>query len=504
MKNLRLRLKILLGLGIIAILLVGLGITSLVQMNRINKDTQDLADNWMPSIYASSLLYKDFVFLRLKEYKYVITTNDADKAAIEQEINGVLADIQKDDELYKGVIVTDKEKELYARFKEMFSKYMDEHTKILNLSKSGDTLALTQMLALVPLFNEASDVLKGIMDENHRGGLESSEMAKGTFNSALYIVIGAILFSIVLGFFIGARLTRSIMTDVGGEPAEVAYIAHSIAQGDLTIRYDSSKKQGIMGSLVLMAEKLKEVMSAIITGSNNIASSSMQMSEVSQNVSHGANDQASSVEEISASMEEMTSVIQQNADNAKHAQKISIIARNDIKDVSDRSHKTIEANKIISEKIQIINDIAFQTNILALNAAVEAARAGEQGKGFAVVAAEVRKLAENSKAAADEIVNLAKESYELASSTGAKMAEIVPNLEKSASLVQEIAAASIEQNNGADQINNAIQQLNQITQQNAAASEEMATSAEEMSGQAEELKSMISYFKIEARQKRKA
>jgi methyl-accepting chemotaxis protein len=200
-------------------------------------------------------------------------------------------------------------------------------------------------------------------------------------------------------------------------------------------------------------------------------------------------------------MEEMASNIQQTTENSEQTQGIVTNAVKGIQEGNKSSEIAVESMKNIAEKIKIINDIAFQTNILALNAAVEAARAGEHGKGFAVVAAEVRKLAERSKIAADEIDELSQSGVSISEKAGKQLAEIVPEIEKTANLIGEITAASNEQNSGAEQVNNAIQQLNQVTQQNAASSEEMATSSEELSSQAEQLKDIIGFFNVGDRQK---
>ena len=234
----------------------------------------------------------------------------------------------------------------------------------------------------------------------------------------------------------------------------------------------------------------------VMAGAENITTASSQMSSTSQEMSQGANEQASSAEEVSSSMEEMAANIKQNTDNAQQTEKISLKAAGDVLEGSKAVNQTVESMKEIATKVSIIGEIARQTNILALNAAVEAARAGEHGKGFAVVAAEVRKLAERSQAAAGEIDQLSQSSVDVAEKSGKLLADIVPDIQKTAKLVQEISAASIEQSSGADQVNNAIQQLNQVTQQNAASSEEMATSSEELSTQAEQLTELISYFNL--------
>jgi methyl-accepting chemotaxis protein len=195
-------------------------------------------------------------------------------------------------------------------------------------------------------------------------------------------------------------------------------------------------------------------------------------------------------------MEEMAANIQQNTENAQQTEKIALNAAEAINKVNEASEQTLRYMQDIADKVSIIGEIARQTNILALNAAVEAARAGEHGKGFAVVAAEVRKLAERSQVSAVEIDSLTKNSVRATEESGKLLAAIAPEIGKTAKLVQEIAAASMEQNSGADQVNNAIQQLNQVTQQNAAASEEMATSSEELASQAQQLLEMISFFKL--------
>lgn len=274
--------------------------------------------------------------------------------------------------------------------------------------------------------------------------------------------------------------------------------ARLMANGDLTIELRKrSENDDMMESLNDMVVSIKRIINEFTTASDYITRASLELSASSQQLSQGASEQASATEQVSSSMEEMSANIQQNTDNAQQTEKISNAASIGIMRSSEAAMKSVATMKEIAAKISIVSEIAFQTNILALNAAVEAARAGEHGRGFAVVAAEVRKLAERSKIAADEINDLSRSGVDVTERAGQELQAIVPEIQKTSKLVQEITASSIEQNSGSNQINGALQQLNQVTQQNAASSEEIATSSEELASQAEQLLDTISFFKLD-------
>ncbi len=278
---------------------------------------------------------------------------------------------------------------------------------------------------------------------------------------------------------------------------EVTQVAAELAEGNLTIKVvERSGEDKLMQALAKMVSGLSEVVANIQTAARHVTAGSQEMSSSSQQLSQGATEQSASVEEVSSSMEQMAANIKQNSDNAQQTEKIALKAAEDAKEGGNAVMETVAAMKEIAGKISIIEEIARQTNLLALNAAIEAARAGEHGKGFAVVASEVRKLAERSQMAAGEINKLSASSVEVAEKAGEMLGRIVPDIQKTADLVQEINAASNEQRSGANQINKAIQQLDQVIQQNAAASEEMASISEELLSQAEQLQGTIAFFKI--------
>jgi len=288
------------------------------------------------------------------------------------------------------------------------------------------------------------------------------------------------------------------MNTINTNQLEIAAVADTIAQGDLTAVVTPLCPEDTLGfALKTMLERLRTVVNDIVSATQNVASGSEQLSSSAETLSQGANEQASATEEASASMEEMAANIKQTAENAATTEKIARQSSQDAQASGDAVREAVKAMQTIAEKIVIVQEIARQTDLLALNAAVEAARAGEHGRGFAVVASEVRKLAERSQAAATEISGLSSETVGAATNAGEMLNKLVPDIRRTAELVEEITAACREQDIGASQVNLAIQQLDKVTQQNAAAAEETSATSVELASQADQLQTTIGYFTLD-------
>ena len=272
-----------------------------------------------------------------------------------------------------------------------------------------------------------------------------------------------------------------------------------LSSGDLDVDFQRSENQDVVGRLnnamCDLSDNLKNIVFSVKRTATEIAHTSNVMNQASQQMSGSANDQAASAEEVSSSIEEMAASIQQNSENARETERIVNETSDAIKNYSTAAQKSVKAMDEIAQKISIIDEIAFQTNILALNAAVEAARAGENGKGFAVVAAEVRKLAERCALAAREINVVSAEGHSVAQQTGEAFARVLPEIDNTTVLIREIASASLEQASGSEQINTAVQRFNMSTQQFASISEEVASNSDVLQQQSDDLMGILDYFK---------
>jgi methyl-accepting chemotaxis protein len=276
---------------------------------------------------------------------------------------------------------------------------------------------------------------------------------------------------------------------------ESAEMAKSVADGQLFVEVDENRNGDLDEAIRNMVANLKRIATEIKSAAAQVEMGSNQVSESAQSISSGASEQAASSEEVASSMEQMSTNIQQNTEHALQAEKVAEIVAKDIESVSVSFAESAKAMQQIKEKIDNINDLAERTDLLAINAAIEAARAGEYGKGFAVVAGEIRELAENSQKTAELISGVAMKSLEQFSDSQRKLEKVVPEINNTATLVKEIAAASGEQNSGVSEINQALQQLSSVTQSNSALAEEMAASSEQLSSQSHSLNEAINFLK---------
>ncbi|MCR5455833.1 MAG: HAMP domain-containing protein [Bacteroidales bacterium] len=377
-----------------------------------------------------------------------------------------------------------------AKAGELIQKYIEGSTKYYGIMK--------QYAANFSSLQTDADFIRNFgLLLAHESSDRSIEILESTSKSVGNIWIVAITTLLIL-IALSVILIRWYISMTVHPISKMDEMITKLSEGDLTqhVDIDSNDEIGNMANnLNAMTQKVKEVINTIILGSENVYTSSNELSKTSQQISQGANEQSASTEEVSAAIEEMSATINQNNENAHVTEKIAEKALQNIRLTDEASYKSMEAMKDIAHKISIIDEIAFQTNILALNAAVEAARAGEQGKGFAVVAAEVRKLAERSSKAASEIDSVSHGAVAISENATELLRNIIPDIEKTTELIREIAVSSNQQSTGIEQVNQSMQQLSEVTQQYAASAEEMAATSENLSAQGNTLKESVMYFK---------
>lgn len=327
------------------------------------------------------------------------------------------------------------------------------------------------------------------------GGLVLRAGAGGARTGAVGPVLGALAVALALSFSVWRFLCKRVIDPL----KRTIDTCQAIAAGDLTLRSDARRQDEIgmlMHAINTMAGNLASIVTDIRASSDATARSSEKVNATAQSLSQATTEQAAVAEETSASIEQMASSISQNADNAKTTQGMAAESAAEARKGGDAVKSTVSAMRTIAEKVGIVDDIAYQTNLLALNASIEAARAGEHGKGFGVVATAVRTLAERCQRAAHEIDTVASTSMEMAETAGRLLQRMVPQINKTSELVQEITVASQEQTTGAGQINSAVGQLSQTTQLNALNSQNLATTAEELTAQADLLLRMMAFFRV--------
>ncbi|NQD36148.1 methyl-accepting chemotaxis protein [Permianibacter sp. IMCC34836] len=497
--QLKLATKLLASFITVAIIAAVIGYIGTASMDQIN--------GLMTSMYNDRLVpIKDIGTMRVnaadnfrRMYEVVTATDNKQIAETEEKIKDSRKAIEEAWQAYTSTELVEAEKVAIEKINAISPKYLESADRVIALASQGKRDEAASVLTnetrlfyndLRKLRQELNDINVKVAEEaNAEGDAVAAKISKLLTG----LMIGGFLISLALGLLV----TRVIVKQLGGEPDYAAMVVKQVADGDLTVEVQikPGDTTSLLAAMKGMTDKLRSVMSDVRSSADTLASASEQISASAQALSQNASEQAANVEETSASVEEISATVAQNSENAKVTDDIATKSSSDANQGGEAVRQTVAAMKQIADKISIIDDIAYQTNLLALNAAIEAARAGDHGKGFAVVAAEVRKLAERSQVAAQEIGGVASGSVTVATRAGSLLDELLPSIRKTADLVQEISSASREQTAGLEQINTAVSQLSQTTQMTASASEELSSTSEEMSSQAVQLQEMVAYFK---------
>ena len=498
LKNLKIGIRLGLGFGAVLLLLLAIALLAMNRMAVMNDAAAYITADAYPKVVIAKDLIRDVVDAPRQMRGMLLTSDEAEseryRKLIEQlraDTNGRIAELTK-------LVASDTGKKMLKRIIDKHAALDPTYARFFELVRSDRPHAAEYVSKdYMPLNRELIDAIDELAKHQSDKMQQKANEAAATYDETRQLVLamtaGAALLALCVATFITLSVTRPLRIAVDA--------ADRLAAGDLTVHIESHARDEagqLLTAMKNMIAKLTQVVGDVNGGAQSLASASEEVSATAQALSQSASEQAAGVEETSASLEQMTASISQNTENARVTDGMATQAAREAAEGGEAVKATVAAMKRIAKQIGIIDDIAYQTNLLALNAAIEAARAGEHGKGFAVVAAEVRKLAERSQVAAQEIGEVATSSVELAERAGGLLDQMVPNIRKTSDLVQEITAASEEQSAGVGQINAAVGQLSQTTQQNASSSEELAATAEEMSSQAEQLQQTMGFFRLAA------
>jgi methyl-accepting chemotaxis protein len=509
--DLKISRKLISSFMVVALMVLGLGVFSIRQLDKVNSASTDISTNWLPSIRTLSRIELTLARIRSFQMQHILATDAKERGEIEQSLNKQIATLQQHQADYVTQISEPEEKALYPEIAKSIDIFLSENKKVLALStaEKDQDARTTQRGESTRLYRQVLAQLDQLIHVNDKGAEVSNRSADEIFSSARLWISITVASCIAAAMLLAVWISRVISRPLN----DAVSVAQRVADGDLTADIQASSKDEagqLLMALKSMNDSLLRIVREVRVGTDTIATASTEIATGNLDLSSRTEQQAGSLEETASAMEELTSTVKQNADNARQANQLAVSASQVAIEGGDVVSKVVntmgsinDSSRKIVDIIAVIDGIAFQTNILALNAAVEAARAGEQGRGFAVVASEVRSLAQRSAAAAKEIKGLIESSVaqvdvgsKLVEQAGTTMSEVVASVRRVTDIVGEISAASQEQSSGIEQINQAITQMDEVTQQNAALVEEAAAAAQSLQDQAGRLSETVGIFKL--------